>query len=156
MRFRISTIALAVAAALPSLAAAVDFSYSGFSTAAYAQSDTDDAQVGYTGQRNGIDSDGTFAIDSKLGVQVTAKFNDMLSATVQGVAYADLTGDWEPHVDWAYVRFPNERHLLIAAISNLEATRILDCQPKAPRRRGRPPSWQADRPFALGEATHTA
>jgi hypothetical protein len=105
MRFRISTIALAVAAALPSLAAAVDFSYSGFSTAAYAQSDTDDAQVGYTGQPNGIDSDGTFAIDSKLGVQVTAKFNDMLSATVQGVAYADLTGDWEPHVDWAYVRF---------------------------------------------------
>lgn len=104
MRFRVSTIALAVAAALPSLASAVDFSYSGFSTAAYAQSDTDEAQVGYSGQPNGIDSEGTFTTDSKLGVQVTAKFNDLVSATVQGVGYADLTGDWEPRLDWAYVR----------------------------------------------------
>jgi hypothetical protein len=105
MRFRISTIALAVAASLPALASAVDFSYSGFSTAAYAQSDTDLAQVGYIGQPDGIDSDGTFTTDSKLGVQVTAKFNDQFSATVQGVAYADLTADWEPHLDWAYVRY---------------------------------------------------
>jgi hypothetical protein len=95
---------MAVAATLPSVASAVDFSYSGFSTAAYAQSDTDEAQVGYSGQPNGIDSEGTFTIDSKLGVQVTAKFNDVVSATVQGVGYADLTGDWEPHLDWAYVR----------------------------------------------------
>lgn len=105
MRFRVSTIALAIAAALPSVASAVDFSYSGFSTAAYAQSDTDEAQVGYSGQPKGIDSDGTFTTDSKLGIQVTAKFNDLVSATVQGVGYADLTGDWEPHLDWAYVRF---------------------------------------------------
>ncbi len=105
MRFRISTIALAVAASLPALASAVDFSYSGFSTAAYAQSDTDLAQVGYIGQPDGIDSDGTFTTDSKLGLQVTARFNDQWSATVQGVAYADLTADWEPHLDWAYVRY---------------------------------------------------
>lgn len=105
MRPRFSVIALAVAAALPSLASAVDFSYSGFSTAAYAQSDTDLAQVGYIGQPDGIDSDGTFTTDSKLGLQMTAKFNQQFSATVQGVAYADLTGDWEPHLDWAYVRY---------------------------------------------------
>lgn len=105
MRPRISVIALAVAAALPSLAAAVDFSYSGFSTAAYAQSDTDLAQVGYIGQPEGIDSDGTFTTDSKLGLQVTARFNEQFSATVQGVAYADLTAKWEPHLDWAYVRY---------------------------------------------------
>lgn len=104
MRFRISSIALAVAAALPSLASAVDFSYSGFSTAAYAETDTDDAQVGYSGQPEGIDSSGSFKIDSKLGLQVTARFNEVVSATVQGVAYADLTSDWEPHVDWAYLR----------------------------------------------------
>jgi hypothetical protein len=60
--------------------------------------------VGYTGQPNGIDSDGSLEIDSKLGVQVTARFNDIVSATVQGVAYADLTGDWEPRLDWAYLR----------------------------------------------------
>lgn len=101
---RLSIIALAVAAALPTVASAVDFSYSGFSTAAYSQSDTNLADVAYTSQPDGIDKGGTFETDSKLGVQVTAKFNEMFSATVQGVAYADLTGDWEPHLDWAYVR----------------------------------------------------
>lgn len=104
MSSRFSIIALAVAAALPTVASAVDFSYSGFSTAAYAQTDTDLADVGYTSQLDGIDEGGSFEIDSKIGLQVTAKFNDVISATVQGVGYADLTGDWEPHLDWAYVR----------------------------------------------------
>jgi hypothetical protein len=104
MSSRFSIIALAVAAALPTVASAVDFSYSGFSTAAYAQSDTNDASVGFTGQPKSIDKGGSFEVDSKLGVQVTAKFNDVVSATVQGVGYADLTGDWEPHLDWAYLR----------------------------------------------------
>lgn len=104
MSSRVSIIALAVAAALPSIASAVDFSYSGFSTAAYSQTDTDDAQVGYIGQPDGIDSHGSIEMDSKLGLQVTAKFNDVFSATVQGVAYTDLSGDWEPRLDWAYLR----------------------------------------------------
>jgi hypothetical protein len=104
MSSRFSIIALAVAAALPTVASAVDFSYSGFSTAAYAQSDTNDASLGFTAQPESIDKGGSFKTDSKLGVQVTGKFNDMVSATVQGVAYADLTGDWKPHLDWAYLR----------------------------------------------------
>lgn len=104
MSSRCSLIALAVAAALPTVASAVDFSYSGFSTAAYSQTDTNDAQVGFSGQPDGIDKDGSFDLDSKLGVQVTARFNELISATVQGVAYTDITGDWEPRLDWAYVR----------------------------------------------------
>jgi hypothetical protein len=104
MRIRSTALAAAICAALSAPAHAVDFSYSGFSTAAYAATNTDEAQVGYIGQPEGIDSDGSWAIDSKLGVQVTARFNDFISATVQGVGYADLTADWEPHLDWAYVR----------------------------------------------------
>jgi hypothetical protein len=104
MSSRISVLALAIAATLPSVAAAVDFSYNGFSTASYSQTDTDQAQVGFSGQPEGIDSRGTLGFDSKLGVQLTAKFNDIFSATAQGVAYADLTSDWQPHLDWAYVR----------------------------------------------------
>jgi hypothetical protein len=115
MRSRFPLVALAVAAALPSLASAVDFSYSGFSTAAYAQSDTDDASVGYAAQPGGIDSSGNVETDSKVGVQLTAKFNDLISATVQGVAYADMTGDWEPHLDWAYVRLQALRNLSVRA-----------------------------------------
>jgi hypothetical protein len=101
---RISLLALAIAAALPSAASAVDFSYNGFSTAAYSQTDTDQAQVGYSGQPEGIDSNGTLGFDSKLGMQVTAKFDERFSATVQGVGYTDLTSKWEPHLDWAYLR----------------------------------------------------
>ena len=101
---RFSILAMAVAAALPTVASAVDFSYSGFSTAAYSQTDTDLADVGYSSQPDSIDKGGSFETDSKLGVQLTAKFNDIFSATVQGVAYTDLTGDFEPHLDWAYVR----------------------------------------------------
>jgi hypothetical protein len=115
MSSRFSIIALAVAAALPTVAAAVDFSYSGFSTAAYAQSDTNDASLGFTAQPESIDKGGSFETDSKLGVQVTAKFNEMISATVQGVAYADLTGDWEPHLDWAYVRVQPRQDLSFRA-----------------------------------------
>ena len=104
MSSRTCLLALALAAATPSIGSAVDFSYNGFSTAAYSQTDTDKAQVGFSGQPEGIDSGGTTGFDSKLGVQVTAKFNDVFSATLQGVAYTDLTGEWEPHLDWAYVR----------------------------------------------------
>jgi len=99
---------LVVSATLPSVVPstvfAADFSYNGFGTAGYAQTDTDDATVGYLGQPHSIGSGGNLSVDSKLGLQVTAKFNDAFSATVQGVAYADLTGDWQPHLDWAYLR----------------------------------------------------
>jgi len=115
MRSRFPLVALAVAAALPSLASAVDFSYSGFSTAAYGQSDTNDASVGYAAQPGGIDSGGNFETDSKVGVQVSAKFNDVISATVQGVGYADMTGEWEPHLDWAYLRLQALRNLSLRA-----------------------------------------
>ncbi|MDY6948703.1 MAG: hypothetical protein SXG53_23625 [Pseudomonadota bacterium] len=101
MSLRFPLIALAVAAALPTVASAVDFTYSGFSTAAYAQSDTDDAVVG-TGPES-IDKHGTYKMDSKFGLQVGAKFNEMVSATVQGVGYADMSGEWAPRVDWAYL-----------------------------------------------------
>lgn len=115
MRSRFSLVALAVAAALPSVASAVDFSYNGFSTAAYTTSDTDDALVGYAGQPEGIDSEGSYKFDSKLGAQVTAKFNEMVSATVQGVAYTDLTGDFEPRLDWAYLKLQPLQNLSFRA-----------------------------------------
>jgi hypothetical protein len=34
---------------------------------------------------------------------------------VQGVAYADMTGDWEPHLDWAYLRLNALRNLSFRA-----------------------------------------
>jgi hypothetical protein len=104
MLIRSSALTLVVCATLSAPAHALDFSYRGFSTAGYAQTDTDEAQVGYIGQSEGIDSEGSWAMDSKVGLQVTAKFNDVISATVQGVGYTDLTADWRPHLDWAYLR----------------------------------------------------
>ena len=105
MRFRTTAIAIAVAAALPSVAGAVDFSYSAFSSAGYVQTDEDLAQYGYVGMPEGVDSEGSYEYDSKFGLQVTAKLNEMFSATAQGVAYTDLTSNWEPRLDWAYLQF---------------------------------------------------
>jgi hypothetical protein len=96
-------LAAAMAAAISMPAGAIDSSYSGFATLGYAQTDTDDALVGYTGQPDGIDSHGSFETDSKIGFQFTSTFNSMFSATVQAIAYSDLTAKWEPRLDWAYV-----------------------------------------------------
>lgn len=102
MRIHLALAAVA-AATLSMPAGAIESSYSGFATLGYAQTDTDDAFVGYPTQPDGIDSDGTFKIDSKVGFQFTSTFNSMFSATLQAVAYTDLTGDWEPRLDWAYI-----------------------------------------------------
>ena len=71
MASRFSAITLAVAAALPAVASAVNFLYDGFATAAYSQSDTDLADVAYISQADGIDKGGSVETDSKFGVQVT-------------------------------------------------------------------------------------
>ncbi|KAB2926206.1 MAG: hypothetical protein F9K30_06830 [Dechloromonas sp.] len=60
---------------LPSLAAAVDFDWSGFATVGYAISDKP-----YRYQRV-IDEHGTFARDSVLGIQLDARVSSAVGAT---------------------------------------------------------------------------
>ena len=115
MRFRTSIIALAVAAVLPSVSSAVEFSYNGFSTAGYSQLDEDGVVYKTTNDMDGIDSDGSFEYDSIIGLQGTVKFTDEWSFTAQGVVKREADGDFGPSVDWAYLKWQPMSNLAVRA-----------------------------------------
>ncbi|HMN44148.1 MAG TPA: porin [Povalibacter sp.] len=115
MRFRTSIIALAVAAALPSVSSAVEFSYNGFTTAGYSQLDKDDVVFKTTNDMDGIDSDGSFEYDSIIGLQGTVKFSDQWAFTAQGVVKRETDGDFGPSIDWAYLKWQPLSNLAVRA-----------------------------------------
>jgi hypothetical protein len=59
---------------------------SGFGTAAFTRSDTNDARFGRPAQPTGVGTGWKADVDSNLGLQATAKFNAMFSATGQLLA----------------------------------------------------------------------
>ncbi len=115
MRFRTSILALAVAAALPSVSAAVEFSYNGFTTAGYSQLDKDGVVFKTTNDMDGIDSDGSFEYDSIIGLQGTVTFSDQWAFTAQGVVKRESDGDFGPSIDWAYLKWQPLSNLAVRA-----------------------------------------
>ena len=115
MRFRTSVIALAIAAALPSVSSAVEFSYNGFSTAGYSELDQEGVVYKTTNDMEGIDSSGSFEYDSILGLQGTVKFNDAWSFTAQGLIKRQTDGDFGPSIDWAYLKWQPLSNLSVRA-----------------------------------------
>jgi len=102
---------LASACAIASGAAQADatswdpaWSLSGFGTLGYVRTNTDQALFAGPGQPEGAGRNGTLAVDSKLGVQVNAKANDVFSATVQAIAQRNGDGDFKPAIEWAFVK----------------------------------------------------
>lgn len=90
---------------LPTFAAAVDFSIDGFSTIGYATLDTHRAEYAYPTFSEGVTSDGSFDYDSLLGLQGTLTFNEHWSTVAQVLVRKQADGDFEPNLDWAYVRW---------------------------------------------------
>src|ERR1700689_891403 len=90
MKFRVTVAvaALMVSGAVPAYADGLGdyFSYSGFGTLGAVRSSTDEAQFGYNRQLGGAAEGLDFETHSDLGLQLTGKANDWLSATVQGLA----------------------------------------------------------------------
>lgn len=81
------------------------FRFSGFGTIGASITDTDDAQFVTPGQPgNGATKDVSFAPDTKLGVQGTYRFNNVFSATVQGLTKYTGEGDWDPSLEWAFIK----------------------------------------------------
>lgn len=78
------------------------FSLSGFGTLGYVATSTDQAEYVIPGQMHGADKSGSGEVDSKLGVQVGAKFTSQLSATVQVLTKQNGKGNWTPQVEWAF------------------------------------------------------
>ncbi|MFT7723322.1 MAG: hypothetical protein QM788_10890 [Roseateles sp.] len=80
------------------------FSLSGFATLGLVKTDTDDAQFVITGQRRGATKQVSGEVDSKLGVQLGAKFSPVFSATAQVLTRQTGDGDYTPGVEWAFAK----------------------------------------------------
>lgn len=80
------------------------FSLSGFGTLGWVRTNTDQAQYVVGGQPRGADKDGSGEVDTKLGVQVGAKFNSTFSATVQLLSKQNGKGNFDPGVEWAFAK----------------------------------------------------
>jgi hypothetical protein len=103
--------ALAGASGLASSAAHADafawepsWSFSGFGTIGYVQTNTDLGDFVTSGQSAGASKDGSFNPDSKIGGQINAKANSVFSGTVQAVSKYNGQGSWKPGVEWAFVK----------------------------------------------------
>jgi hypothetical protein len=110
---KFTLVALAVAAACPAAAQAFDFdrdvfTFSGFGTLGAVHSDEDQADfVGDPFQPDGAgySEDWTFDVDSLLGLQVGAKFNDKVTAVVQVVAQKRWDNTFKPEIEWANIKY---------------------------------------------------
>lgn len=91
------------------VAAAADFTLTGFATAGYAVSDQDFKYLRY------IDDRGTLKADSLVGLQGEARFNSQWGATVQAVASAPRTRDGgvEAKIRWAFISFRPDNEWLL-------------------------------------------
>lgn len=102
-RHRLLPLLLALAAGGASAADSM-FSLSGFGTLGLVRTSTDDAQFALFGQVRGADKDPSAEVDSKLGVQVGAKFNNVFSGTVQVLTKSNGKGNFMPSVEWAFLK----------------------------------------------------
>lgn len=107
MKLTIRLLPLLIATALSGAAHAEDtsmFSLSGFATLGLVKTDTDNAHFVISGQPRGATKDVSAEVDSKLGLQVGAKFNPMFSATVQVLTRQTGEGDYTPGIEWAFAK----------------------------------------------------
>ena len=114
---RASTFALAatlLTAALAGLASAATtfggpgtprVSLSGFGTLGYAVLDDPDAEYRTGSALDGADEDGSLEVDTRLGLQLDAVFDQRWSATLQTLAREGEDGDPELGLEWGFVRF---------------------------------------------------
>ena len=109
MKFKSHAIWTAVLASLACSAQAQGaadsiFSLSGFGTAGVVGTSQDGAQYVVPGQIRGADKSWSGEVDSKLGVQLGARFNSMFSATVQVLSKQDGRGSFKPQAEWAFAK----------------------------------------------------
>ena len=84
------------------------FSFSGFGTLGAVHSNASNADfTGNSFQPKGAGYSHPWAatVDSKLGVQMDAKFNDKLSAVVQCVSQYGYDSTYTPQIEWANVKY---------------------------------------------------
>lgn len=110
MRFQLRVLVAAVVASLGATAQAQGkadsiFSLSGFGTLGVVGTDTDGAEYVIPSQLRGADKSWSGEVDSKLGLQGTAKFNNQFSATVQLLSKQNGKGSFTPQIEWAFAKW---------------------------------------------------
>ncbi len=80
------------------------FSISGFGTVGVVGTNTDGAQYVIPSQTHGADKSWSADVDSKVGVQLGAKFNPMFSATLQVLSKQNGKGSFQPEMEWAFAK----------------------------------------------------
>ena len=80
------------------------FSFSGFATLGLVSTDTDSAQYAIAGATRGAGKSVSGEVDSKVGVQLTAKANKMFSGTVQLLSKQNGNGNFRPEFEWAFAK----------------------------------------------------
>lgn len=80
------------------------YRFSGFATAGVVYTDTDDAQYATAGQVRGASRSIGSEVDSKIALQLDAHLSPMFSGTLQLMSRADGDGNWEPEIEWAFVK----------------------------------------------------
>jgi hypothetical protein len=104
---RTAALAAALSAACAAHAADDGFSwrFSGFGTAGYAATSSDDVLLANPGQYKGAREGGSALVDSRLGGQLDFTFNPKLGATVQAIAMQDAKGRFRPQLEWAFMSY---------------------------------------------------
>lgn len=108
-RTLLRTAALATALSFACAAHASDdgfsWRFSGFGTAGYAMTNSNDVLFANPGQYKGAQEGGSALVDSRLGGQLDATFNPKLGATVQAIAMQDAKGRFRPQLEWAFLSY---------------------------------------------------
>lgn len=91
------------------------FSFSGFGTIGLASTNRDGAEYVIPGTVRGANKSVSGEVDSKLGLQGTAKFNSQFSATAQILTKQTGKGDWTPQIEWAFGRWQATPALAVRA-----------------------------------------
>lgn len=78
---------------------------SGFGTAALTKSNTDMAEYARPNQANGVGTDARPGVDSNFGIQASAKWNDTVSFTAQGLVRKWATDQYGAEMAWAFAKF---------------------------------------------------
>ncbi|MDI4632571.1 porin [Pelomonas sp. V22] len=105
-KWRLAPLGMAVLACAGAQAQGGDspFTFSGFATLGATGTNSSIGEYAMTGQNRGASKSWSGEVDSKLGVQLTAKANQMFSGTVQVLSKQNGDGNFNPEVEWAFAK----------------------------------------------------
>ncbi|MDQ1832992.1 hypothetical protein [Massilia scottii] len=105
LRLALVTAILAAFSAASHAADAPTVTISGFGTAALTATDTDDVEYARFNQAAGVGKSPRPGVDSNFGIQGTAKMNNWLSFTAQGLARKNARDAYGAELSWAFAKF---------------------------------------------------